>query len=110
MGSSERRPSMLVCGLGYPRNKTIGSFPCGHAKCRSKHRGCSRKLVYSVIRALREAAVDEVTARARMVCAGRLPVELSDVVAEAALIAEELPLESVIQEPEACPTPFTMQE
>lgn len=110
MGSSERRPSMLVRGLGYPPNKTIGSFHCGHAKCRSKQRGCSGKFVYSVIRALREAAVDEVTEKARILCAGRLPVELSDVVAEAALIAEELPLESVVQESEACATPSTMQE
>lgn len=45
-----------------------------------------------------------------MACAGRLPVELSDVVVEAALITEELPLEFVIQEPEADVTPSTMQE
>lgn len=110
MGNSERKPSMLVRGLGYPRFKPMGSLPCEHSNCRSKQGFCSSKLVYPVLKALREAAVDEVTEKAKMVCAGRLPVELSDVVVEAALITEEVPLEFVIQESEACLTPSTMQE
>lgn len=110
MGSSESPSSMLIRGLGYPHFKPIGSLPCRHSKCRSKPGCCSRKLIYPVIEALREAALNEVTEKARMVCAGRLPVELSDLVVEAALSAEELPLEFVIQESEACVTPSTMQE
>lgn len=110
MGSSERPPSWLARSLGYPRIKPIGSFPCRHSDCRNRQGCCSRKLVYSVVRALREAAVNEVTEKARLVCAGRLPVELSDVVVEAALITEGLPVEFVIQESEACVTPSTIQE
>ncbi|KAI7083476.1 hypothetical protein KC356_g7545 [Hortaea werneckii] len=109
-GTSERDLSDLFGSLASQRNEPNGSLYRAHPGCKRMKRGCALKFVIPAIEALREAAVDEVTAKARMLCAGRLPVELSDVVAEAALIAEGLPLESVIQESEACPTPSTMQE
>ena len=67
---------------------------------------CAVKRALPVVRALMTATVNEVTDKALMACGGRLPVELSDLVVEASLLAEGLPLGpsiwEIVKRPKAC--------
>lgn len=64
------------------------------------------KRALPVVRALQKAAVNELTDKAMMVCAGRLPMELFEMVAEACTLAEGLPLGpsiwEIVEKPKAC--------
>lgn len=67
---------------------------------------CLVKRALPVVRALQNATSNEVTDKALMACGGRLPVELSDQVVEASLLAEGLPLGpsiwEIVERPSAC--------
>lgn len=96
IGTPAHPASELIRTLSYPWSEPTGSLYPPLSKSRYEENGCPENPVFPLIEALREAAVNEVTEKARMVCAGRVPVELSDVVVEAALFAEELPLEPIV--------------
>lgn len=67
---------------------------------------CPVRRALPVVRALQKAAVNELTDKALMACGGRLPVELSDMVVEASILAEGLPLGpsiwEIVERPKAC--------
>lgn len=67
---------------------------------------CPVKSALPVVKALLKATVDEVTEKTVMACAGRLPADLSDMVVEASLLADGLPLGpsiwEIVERPKAC--------